>query len=53
MIGRQHVFTTDVEIEKIVAARTTDWPRAARDPATKLAVWFHRQNQNLVKEFRL
>ncbi|TPL42583.1 MULTISPECIES: hypothetical protein [unclassified Mesorhizobium] len=53
LVGRQHVGTDDAEIEKLITDRALDWPRAAIDSAKKLAVWFHRQNQNLVREMRL
>ncbi|MER8983931.1 hypothetical protein [Mesorhizobium sp. M0843] len=53
LVGRQHVSEPDTEIEKLLDTRTTGWPRAAIDSAKRLAVWFHRQNRDLVREMRL
>lgn len=53
LIGRQHVGDEDDKIKALISQRTGSWPRAARDSAQTLAVWFHRKNQQLVTDLRL
>lgn len=55
LVSRQHVGEPDDKIMGLITERATanDWPRAATDSASKLAVWFHRKNQALVRDLRL
>lgn len=53
LVGQQHVGAPDDEITKLINERTISWPEGVRASARKYALHCHRNNQQLVKEFRL
>ncbi|WP_287188162.1 hypothetical protein [Mesorhizobium sp.] len=46
LASREHIGTSDAEIEELITKHTTDWSRAVIHSAKRFALLCHRKNEN-------